>query len=349
MPSRIPYAPIVVARTQPRQEAVGISALTTNAREIIGLMVKTRTRKILRLPKSHETYAFRRVHIRFMYLVNTPMVPGWSRPGMIEDYTPSIHIEPPPDSDEQDLFASLGAFDNFDNYGPTSQSGMNDGYPTVPALFIQGSELPSSGRSDLWSPVSSFSGDVFPDDFSSDDFAPHWSQHSQQFSGYSSPALSPSLSPLTSAFDGFALDERYPAGDQSVLSSGPAIHWLNADPFPNSLGTAMSWGPAQTDMHRNANNNNTMSTPGNLVAGWRYPASDERPPADSHSDRPPPSPSRLTVPVVGLQRRGVGALQRSRAHSDLAALLPDQDTGRGRGQHRTALSIPNSRSVNNGS
>ncbi|KAJ6545030.1 hypothetical protein DFH09DRAFT_1172503, partial [Mycena vulgaris] len=131
------------------------------------------------------------------------------------------------------------------------------------------------------------------------------------------------------------------------------ISVANADPFPNSLGTAMSWGPAQTDMHRNANapndNNNTMSTPGNLVAGWRYPGSDERPSADSHSDRPPPSPSHLAVPVVGLQRRGACASRRSRSHSDLSAFMPDEDTGRGRGQHRTALSIPNSRSVSNGS
>ncbi|KAJ6520884.1 hypothetical protein DFH09DRAFT_1193526 [Mycena vulgaris] len=131
------------------------------------------------------------------------------------------------------------------------------------------------------------------------------------------------------------------------------ISVANADPFPNSLGTAMSWGPAQTDMHRNANapydNNNTMSTPGNLVAGWTYPGSDERPLVLSHSDRPPPRPSHLAVPVVGLQRRGVYTSRRSHNHSDLSAFMPDQDTGRGRGQHRTALSIPNSRSVNNGS
>jgi len=70
---------------------------------------------------------------------------------------------------------------------------------------------------------------------------------------------------------------------------------------------------------------------------------------------PPASPSLLTVPTLGagLQRRpACSSRQRSRSHSDLTSLLPpgqDLDLGRGRGQHRSTLSIPNSRSVSNGS
>ncbi|KAJ7472769.1 hypothetical protein FB451DRAFT_1175481 [Mycena latifolia] len=371
---------------------------------------------------------------------------------MTEDYTPSIHIEPPPDSEEQTLFASLGMFDN-NSYCSSSQSdpSMNFAaadrcYPQVPALFIQGSESPNlsselspledlylqtdsyryspstSGRSSpieaTWSPASSYSGDIFPDDFSHEEFAPHWAPQRLSVSGQSSPALSPSLSPLTSAFDGFALDESYPSVDQSVLASGPPIQRLrssshsvqsaspadiwtdgvgrgrsasfsapttdnqfyrndlsapqgnfpqygysdngevqisvaNVDSFPNSLGTGMSWGSTPTNLDGRCNgapasDNGSPTAPGNLVTGWRYPSA-ERPSADSHSDRPPPSPSHLTVPAVGLVRRGACASRRSRSQSDLSSLMPDE-VGRGRGQHRSAQSMQqHSRSVSNGS
>ncbi|KAJ7111987.1 hypothetical protein C8R44DRAFT_256367 [Mycena epipterygia] len=343
---------------------------------------------------------------------------------MTEDFAPSIHIEPPPDSDEQALFASLGMFDN-NNYCQSSETdhySMADRrYPQTPALFIQPSEPQSlyspsnSGRSspiDAWSPVSSFSGDIFPDDFSSDELAPHWTQQ-HGLSGQSSP-VSPSLSPLTSAFDGFVLDESYAnAADHSVLSGPPAFSRLRSSShsapsvspgevwadgvgrgrsasvsaatsdnqffrndgsvvqrnfppygysdnnevqisvadaeasFSDSLGTGMSWGSMPADRQGNEN----AAGLGHLVSGWRYPHSNERPSSDSLPERAPPSPSHLTVPAVGLQRRGAcSARQRSRSHSDLNSLLPpDQETGRGRGQHRAALSIPNSRSVSDSS
>jgi hypothetical protein len=91
-----------------------------------------------------------------------------------------------------------------------------------------------------------------------------------------------------------------------------------------------------------------LPTAGHLVQGWRYPNS-EQSSTDSLHERPPASPSLLTVP--GLQRRpACSSRQRSRSHSDLSSLMPpDLDSGRGRGQHRTTLSIPNSRSVSSGS
>ncbi|KAJ7186692.1 hypothetical protein C8R46DRAFT_1057740 [Mycena filopes] len=344
---------------------------------------------------------------------------------MTEDFTPSIHVEPPPPADEQALFASLGVFDN--SYCTSFGDDMNFGtadhcYPPAPALFIQpsdsrnASELsplddfsrgisqtdyrysPStSGRNspiDGWSPVSSFSGDVFPDDLS-EDFGPWPPQH---LSGHSSPALSPSLSPLTDALDGltFRFDEHYPGVDQSVLpTGGPAVsrlrssshsvqsvspsevwtdgvgrgrsasfsastndnqfyHNTNSDyanvqisvgdvnvPFDDSFGTGMTWG---------AENTSTNSL-GHLASDWEFPGSDRA----SSSLQLPPSPSLLTVPTATrLQRRpacsGVGARYRSRSHSDLSSMTsPDQESGRGRGQHRSTLSIPNSRSVSNGS
>lgn len=110
----------------------------------------------------------------------------------------------------------------------------------------------------------------------------------------------------------------------------------------------MFWG---TDSHGNATGDNMAL--GTLAQEWRYPGSERQP-----EERAPPSPSDglLTVPTVGLQRRPACAMRqgttqrRSRSHSDLGSLLPpDQDLGRGRGQHRSTLSIPNSRSVSSGS
>ncbi|KAJ6620101.1 hypothetical protein B0H10DRAFT_2023558 [Mycena sp. CBHHK59/15] len=314
-------------------------------------------------------------------------------------------------------------------------------YPQPPALFIQSSDSsnisselspldefklgfdsdynysPSvSGRSspiDVWSPVSTSSGDIFPDDYScSDDLGtPWWNHQSAEPSGQSSP----SLSPLTSAFDGFALDESYP--DRSVLNGpgvtrlrsssysggqnvSPAEVWpdvrsrsasLNArshdsefhrpgapvaqgqgnfsqynysdntdvqievsDVESTSLGTGMSWALSNNNTYLSpgdAASGGVMSFRGELSLSWKYPT--ERPgltvPESLPQHHPqPPSPSLLTVPGVGLQRRG--ASRRTRSHSDLNSLMPsDRETGRGRGQHRAALSIPNSRSVSNGS
>ncbi|KAJ7471439.1 hypothetical protein B0H11DRAFT_2237345 [Mycena galericulata] len=356
---------------------------------------------------------------------------------MTEHYTPSINIEPPPDSEEQVLFDSLGVFNEYcpsDSDPRMNFSAAGDRcYPPVPALFIQSSDSPNlsdrseypryndyslgyspatSGRSspiESWSPASSFSGDIFPEDPSlSDDLRPHWApQHG--FSGHSSPALSPSLSPLMTAFNDIALEESYTGADQSVLPSGttfsrlrssshsvpPGEGWVdgvgrgrsasfsaapttdnqfyrNEHPsaqgdfsqyggysdnsevqisvadlgttYSANLGTGMSWGSMPTD------ENGVNTAPGRLVTNWRYPSNGERPSTDSSSpvDPPPPSPSHLTVPPVGLQRKG--ASRRTRSVSDLNALAPsDQDAGRGRGQHRSALSIPSSRSISNGS
>ncbi|KAJ7845265.1 hypothetical protein B0H14DRAFT_2775066, partial [Mycena olivaceomarginata] len=298
-------------------------------------------------------------------------------------------------------------------------------YPSAPALFIQSSDSSSvselspldegpfsdyryspstSGRSspiDAWSPVSSFSGDIFPDDLPED----FWS-HQQELSSHPSP--SPSLSPITSALDNFKLDERYPPADQSVLLNGPPIGsrlrssshsvqavsppevWVdgvgrgrsasftasttdnqfyrNDGPvqhgnFPQygytpnsevqvsvepalseSLGTGMSWGAESL-----GGDNTNPAHPGQLVSGWTYPSSESS--SDVSQERPPLSPSLLTVPPVGLQRRpACSSRVRSRSASDLTSLFPPgQDPGRGRGQHRTTLSIPNSRSVSNGS
>ncbi|KAJ7725974.1 hypothetical protein B0H16DRAFT_1593534 [Mycena metata] len=303
-------------------------------------------------------------------------------------------------------------------------------YPSAPSLFIQPSDSPNpselsplddfaggfsqtdlryspstSGRNspiDGWSPVSSFSGDVFPDDLS-EELGP-WAQ--QHLSGHSSPALSPSLSPITDALDGltFRFDEHYPGVEQSVLPSGapsvsrlrssshsvqsvsPAEVWTDGvgrgrsasftastndhQFYPNaansaqhteyanvqisvpdsnvtfheSFGSGINWGMSQTE-----NASGSGLTLGHLAANWEFPG------ASSGSLQLPPSPSLLTVPTgpSRLQRRPAcnpGTRYRSRSHSDLPSMIsPDQDSGRGRGQHRSTLSIPNSRSVSNGS
>ncbi|KAJ7888836.1 hypothetical protein B0H13DRAFT_2041938 [Mycena leptocephala] len=317
---------------------------------------------------------------------------------MTEDFTPSIHIEPPPDSDEQGLFNfTSGLFDNNSYCAPSEHDThftMADRcYPSAPALFIQSSDSTSvselspldefpflpdyrysptnSGRSspigEAWSPVSSFSGDIFPEDLSPDEFAASsWSQ--QGLSGHSSPALSP----LTSAFDGFRFEEAYPAAERSVLPNGPPtvtrlrssshsiqgvsptevwvdgvgrgrsasfsapttdnqefVQLSSADVEATLSQPPMFWG---TDSHGNATGDNMAL--GTLAPEWR-------------ASPPSPSDGLLTVPTVGLQRRPACAMRqalRSRLSSP-----PDQDLGRGRGQHRSTLSIPNSRSVSNGS
>ncbi|KAJ7830898.1 hypothetical protein B0H14DRAFT_2806081 [Mycena olivaceomarginata] len=278
-------------------------------------------------------------------------------------------------------------------------------YPSAPALFIQSSDSSSvselspldegpfsdyryspstSGRSspiDAWSPVSSFSGDIFPDDLPED----FWS-HQQELSSHPSP--SPSLSPITSALDNFKLDERYPPADQSVLLNGPPIgsrlrsssHSVQAVSPPEvwvdgvGRGRSASFTASTTDnqFYRNdgpiqhgnfpqygytsnsevqslGGGNTNPAHPGQLVSGWTYPSSESS--SDVSQERPPLSPSLLTVPPVGLQRRpACSSRVRSRSASDLTSLFPPgQDPGRGRGQHRTTLSIPNSRSVSNGS
>ncbi|KAJ7081823.1 hypothetical protein B0H15DRAFT_853704 [Mycena belliarum] len=359
---------------------------------------------------------------------------------MTEDFTPSIHIEPPSDSDSQEQTL----FELFDtSYCPTSQSDFNMNFtmggrcnPELPALFIQGSQSASlsselspleeaylqtetyryspatSGRSspiESWSPASSF-GDIFPEDYSPDDFAPRWPGALQHFSGSSSPAaISPeSLSPLTLAFDGFALDEGYLAADDSSLSSGPHIQRLRSsshsvqnasspdiwadgvgrgrsasfsgqasenqfyqsdipvqqgifppygypnnnevrisvadvDPFSETLGTGMSWGSVPIMNGNEVSSGDNLSGAGILVQDWRYPGT-EHPSSESHLDRPPPSPSHLTVP--GLQRRSAYYSRRSHSHSDLRAMIPEE-AGRGRGRHRAAHSVQHSRSVSN--
>ncbi|KAJ7757727.1 hypothetical protein DFH07DRAFT_819148 [Mycena maculata] len=361
---------------------------------------------------------------------------------MTEDYTPSINIQPP-DSEEQALLDTLGL---FDNYCSSSDGATNFSAPNgrcVPALFIQPSDSPSlselsplepgypeftdyshryspstSGRSSPidagWSsPASSFSGEVFPEDFSTDELGPHWApQHG--FSAHSSPALSPSLSPLTSAFNEFGIEESYPGLEQSVLPSGlptfsrlrssshsvpsvsPAEGWADGvgrgrsssfsatttdnQFYPNdesapqgsflqygysdnsevqisvadlnttysgSLGTGMSWGMQPVESGAVPAGDN-MQAPGHLAMNWTYPSNGEQRATDSSPvDRAPRSPSHLTVPSL---RRRDAMHGRSRSASDLTSLVPpDQDVGRGRGQHRSALSIPTSRSVSNGS
>ncbi|KAJ7019642.1 hypothetical protein C8F04DRAFT_329535 [Mycena alexandri] len=110
-------------------------------------------------------------------------------------------------------------------------------------------------------------------------------------------------------------------------------------PFDESFGTGMNWGVPQTE----------NATLGHLTTNWEFPG------ASSGSLQLPPSPSLLTVPTASgrLQRRPAcspGTRYRSRSHSDLPSMIsPDQDSGRGRGEHRSTLSIPNSRSVSNGS
>ncbi|KAJ6561891.1 hypothetical protein B0H19DRAFT_1142947 [Mycena capillaripes] len=343
---------------------------------------------------------------------------------------------------EQNLImcSAPGMFDNNNYCASSAERDMNLGmadrrYPSAPALFISSSDSSSSelspldefpflpaeyryspsnsGRSspigEAWSPVSSFSGDIFPDDFGSDDFAPS-SWHQQGLSGHSSPALSPSLSPITSALDGLGFDERFASAEHSVLPNGPptfsrlrssshsvqsvspAEVWADgvgrgrsasfsavttdtqfyrndgsiqqgslpqyeysannevqisvgdAEAFSESLGTGMSWG---TESHGNGSpRDDNMPSLGGLVPGWTYPGT-ERSSAD---ERVPPSPALLTVPTIGLQRRHACSQRRSRSHSDLGSLVPpEHDSGRGRGTHRSTLSIPNSRSVSNGS
>ncbi|KAF7324887.1 C2H2-type domain-containing protein [Mycena kentingensis (nom. inval.)] len=313
---------------------------------------------------------------------------------MTDDYTPSILIEPPSESNPE--LSSVGS----------SSESSSECYPQPPALFIQQSDSLSistqfehylqadkfrlspstSGRSSpvgTWSPASTFSGEVFPDDFTHEEYS--WS-----LSSHSSPAHSPSsLSPL---FDGFGLaDDTDPASTEvSVLNgppvfsrlrssshSGPAstelwadsgigrgrsssfsgatdsqflpvpsafadlsgvsISMANADVgnFSDSLGTGVSWGAPETSPQL-----------GSLASGWRYPGRDG-PTIDTQELSPvPPSPSLLTVPsAAGLRRRGAVSSRRTLSHSDIPAL--EQDLGRGRGVHRTTLSIPNSRSASN--
>ncbi|KAF7289574.1 C2H2-type domain-containing protein [Mycena chlorophos] len=347
---------------------------------------------------------------------------------MTEHFTPSISVEPPREptlqSYEMEMFNELCA--------PPDSS---ECYPQPPALFIQPSisttELENflqaadgkfgfspatsgSGSSSpvgLWSPASSFSGEVFPDEFTQDDF----SAWSQSLSGHPSPApSSSSLSPLTSAFDGFALEEGYQSTEHSVLNGPPAFSrlrssshsapsttemWVdsgvgrgrsssfsgpsdtqfftNPAPAPlvnveppsglqmsvsdldlglaDALGTSgMSWG-AVTDADVASV---TPDSPlGALVPGWRYPGRDG-PAADTRDlSQSPVSPSDglLTVPNIGLSgglhRRSAISPRPSRralSHSDINSLMPPEfEQGRGRGQHRTTLSIPNSRSVSN--
>ncbi|KAJ7227486.1 hypothetical protein GGX14DRAFT_630140 [Mycena pura] len=333
---------------------------------------------------------------------------------MTEDYTPSIHIEPPPQagSNEHAVYSSLGMFDS--SYCPSSERA----HPQPPALFIQpdsvnyATELspldefwsadirysPStSGRSSpigAWSPASSLSGEVFPEDLN-EDFS--WA-HQQALSAHSSPALSQSsLSPLTTAFDGFALEESYQTVERSVLNGPPAFSRLrssshsisSASPeefwtegvgrgrsasmsgantstdntqfyptdnteaqfsvgveatFSESLGTSMSWGSTSSGNAHDDNN----SPLGSLVPGWTYPNHEGL--SVESQDQAPPSPSLLAVPNGSLRRRGACSSRRSLSHSDLNSLMPpEQDVGRGRGQHRTTLSIPNSRSASSGS
>ncbi|KAJ7158403.1 hypothetical protein C8R46DRAFT_1109101 [Mycena filopes] len=108
-----------------------------------------------------------------------------------------------------------------------------------------------------------------------------------------------------------------------------------------SFGTDMAWMP-QTE------NSPTAPRP-HLAPEWTLPGS-ERASADSLAV--PTSPSLLAVPGPGLRRRPAtygAASRRSRSHGGETMIFPDQDSGRGRGQHRSTLSIPNSRSTSNGS
>ncbi|KAF7336933.1 C2H2-type domain-containing protein [Mycena venus] len=302
-------------------------------------------------------------------------------------------------SGEQAIFADAVWFIQPSD-SSTSELSPLDENPFLPTEYRYSPS--TSGRSspiDAWSPVSSFSGDIFPDD-ASDDYWPH----QQGLSVHSSP----SLSPITSALDGVRLDERFSSVDQSVLLNGPPIVscfrssslsvqdvspaeiWADgvgrgrsasftassttdtqfyrndspvqqvipqytysdtevqnsvadAEPtFSDSLGTGMSWG-LENQGNGDATTGDNLTTTGHLVQGRRYPSS-EHSSADSLHNRPPASPSLLTVP--GPQRRP----ERSRSHSHLSSLMPPKlDSGRGRGQHHTPLGIPNSRNVSNGS
>ncbi|KAJ7679169.1 hypothetical protein DFH06DRAFT_1465343 [Mycena polygramma] len=349
---------------------------------------------------------------------------------MTDHYAPTIHVEPP--VDEQALYFPSGMYnDNNNNYCGSSgldlTFNLGGGYPPMQSFdselspsaelspledlpFLQTnyrytSPSDNSGRSSpidfsSWSPASSFSGDISPDEFS-----PSW--HQQGFSGHSSPALSPSLSPITSALDNFAFDdEHYPASEvlpsapisrlrsssHSALNVSPAELWVDgvgrgrsssfsgptvdtqfyhndaiqqqqqedftqyqysnsaevqisvADAETNydSFGTNATWGTESQQGSDAAADN--MATLGGLTSGWVCPVGQS-----SAEERAPPSPSLLTVPTVGLQRRPACSSRRSRSHSDLSSIVPGQDLGRGRGQHRSTLSIPNSRSVSNGS
>ncbi|KAJ7755501.1 hypothetical protein B0H16DRAFT_1540640 [Mycena metata] len=319
---------------------------------------------------------------------------------MTEDYTPSIYVEgPAPDSDDQALLASLGAFDNSYAFGNDMIFGTADQcYSSTPALFIQPcdsanpSELsplenfsagfhdyrysPStSGRNspiDPWSPASS-SSEVYPDD--SEDF---WSH--QYLSGHSSPALSPSLSPLANALDGLKFDERYPGLEQTVLPSGlptmsrlrssshsvqsvsPAEVWTdgigrgrsasftaltNNNQFYHNTSSAQQGDNANIEIavvDANVPLGTGMSWGNASVGQW----DNERVSDDALAA--PHSPSLLTVPSLRRRPACSAASRRSRSHSDLGFMMsPDQDSGRGRGLHRSALSVPNSRSISNGS
>ncbi|KAF7332425.1 C2H2-type domain-containing protein [Mycena kentingensis (nom. inval.)] len=282
-----------------------------------------------------------------------------------EDYTPSILVEAPSESN------MLSSMTGYDTYPPSSE--QSECYPR---LFIQqpdslsiSTELDNydkfrfspatSGRSSpvgAWSPASTHSGEVFPDDFTHDEYS--WAQSSLSDYSGSSPALSPSsLSPL---FDGFGLaDETYPAStDFSILNGPPAFSRLRSSSHSVPTSTEL-WADSGVGRGRSSSFSvslwgapETVSSPnvGSLAPGWRYPAPGRDGPAvDTQELSPPPlSPSLLTVPSpCGLRRRGAvsGSSRRTLSHSDIPAL--DQDLGRGRGIHRTTLSIPNSRSVSN--
>ncbi|KAJ7036301.1 hypothetical protein C8F04DRAFT_483855 [Mycena alexandri] len=233
----------------------------------------------------------------------------------------------------------------------------------------------TSGRNspiDPWSPVSS-SSEVYPDD-ASEDFC-HWSQ--QYLSGHSSPALSPSLSPITNALDDLKFDEQYPGLEQTVLPGGlPTMSRLRSSSHSvQSVSPAEVWtdgvGRGRSASFTASTNNNqfynassaqqgdranievdtnvpfgTGMSWGNASVGHTLQWDNEQGSADALAV--PHSPSLLTVPGI-LRRRPAcsAASRRSRSQSDLGFMIsPDQDSGRGRGLHRSSLSFPNSRSIN---
>ncbi|KAJ6507760.1 hypothetical protein C8R47DRAFT_1065799 [Mycena vitilis] len=156
----------------------------------------------------------------------------------------------------------------------------------------------------------------------------------------------------SSSFSGPAVDNQFYHADaiqqqqdfteyQYNASADVQISVADAESTYDSFGTGASWGTESQGSDAVADN---MTTLGGLESGWPSPFGQS-----SAEERAPPSPSLLTVPTVGLQRRPACSSRRSRSHSDLSSMFPGQDLGRGRGQHRSTLSIPNSRSLSNGS
>ncbi|KAJ7168593.1 hypothetical protein C8R46DRAFT_1092142 [Mycena filopes] len=147
-----------------------------------------------------------------------------------------------------------------------------------------------------------------------------------------------------SSFSGSTNDTQFyrnTVATQQEQYAGVQIAVADANSPFQSFGTEMAWMP-QTE------SSPTAPRP-HLAPEWTLPGS-ERASADSLAV--PTSPSLLAVPGPGLRRRPAtygAASRRSRSHGGETMIFPDQDSGRGRGQHRSTLSIPNSRSTSNGS